>query len=78
MVLYHETFLTRVETILQIERTTSIHSSGKFSCICVEVDLQKPSIPMIKAKGYTYCVEYERLHLICFKWGKHGHKAILW
>ncbi|RDX93831.1 hypothetical protein CR513_23871, partial [Mucuna pruriens] len=79
MELYHETILGRVGpllgTILKIDKLTLIHTQGKFARICVEIDLQKSLVPKIEAKRHVYCVEYEGLHLICFKCDKYGHKV---
>lgn len=46
---------------------------GKYARICVEVDLDKPLLPMFEIKNHIYKVEYEGLHLLCLACGKYGH-----
>ncbi|XP_057747402.1 uncharacterized protein LOC130966604 [Arachis stenosperma] len=77
--LYNHRFLSRVGsaigTMLKIDRTTSIHSRGKFARICVEIDLSKKLVPRISVLETTLNIEYEGLHLICFSCGRYGHRA---
>ncbi|KAL4370992.1 hypothetical protein AHAS_Ahas06G0121200 [Arachis hypogaea] len=61
--------------MIKIDRTTSIHSRGKFARICVEIDLAKKLVPKISVMGSELNVEYKGLHQICFACGKYGHRA---
>lgn len=54
-------------TMLRVER-------GKYARVCVEVDLTKPLTSVVNLNGREYKVEYEGLHLICFKCGRYGHR----
>lgn len=76
--LCNDQFLWRVGalvgTMLRVDRNTSIHSSGKFVRICVEIDLQRELLPAFTVLGSKFKLEYEGLHLICFSYGKYGHK----
>ncbi|KAK7251650.1 hypothetical protein RIF29_35026 [Crotalaria pallida] len=78
MELCNQRFLWRVGskigTMLKIDQITSLHSRGKFARICVEIDLTKKLIPKISVLGMELNLEYEGLHLICFRCGKYGHK----
>lgn len=77
--LYNSYFLHRIGaslgTMLKIDKTTSIHSRGKFAHICVKLDLSKPLVSHLKIRGYHLNLEYEGLHQICFSCGRYGHKA---
>ncbi|XP_057755572.1 uncharacterized protein LOC130974734 [Arachis stenosperma] len=77
--LYNHHFLWRVGsaigTMLKIDRATSIHSRGRFARICVEIDLTKKLVPRISVLGSILNIEYEGLHLICFKCGLYGHRS---
>ena len=76
--LYAETFLMRVGaklgTMVKIDQTTSIHSRGKFAHLCVEIDLRRKLVLVITALGREFKVQYEGLHMICFKCGRCGHR----
>lgn len=61
--------------MLKVDRLTSIHSRGQYARICVEIDLEKPLKSFILIRGHKLFLEYEGLHLICFQYGKYGHKA---
>lgn len=40
-----------------------------FARICVEIDLQKPLVPMVHILGHGQTIKYEDLHMICFECG---------
>lgn len=70
--------LTRIgstlETMLKVDKITSLHSRGKYARICVELDLDKPLASHLYLRGMKIFLEYEGLHSICFRCGKYGHK----
>ncbi|KAL4329649.1 hypothetical protein AHAS_Ahas13G0321200 [Arachis hypogaea] len=76
--LYNPRFLWRVGSaigqMLKIDRTTSIHSRGRFARICVEIDLAKQLVPRISVLGSELNIEYEGLYQICFNCGRYGHR----
>lgn len=80
MELSNDLFLRRLGSklggMLKIDKVTSIQSRGQFARICVELDLAKPLLPKIIARGILLNLEYECLHMICFRCGKYGHKEI--
>lgn len=47
-------------------------SRGKFAHVCVEVDLTKPVLGVVRLCGHWYKVEYEGLHVICAHSGRYG------
>ncbi|RYR79730.1 hypothetical protein Ahy_A01g004543 isoform B [Arachis hypogaea] len=77
--LYNYQFLWRVgstiDHMLNIDRTTSIHSIGKFARIRVEIDLAKQLVPRISVLGCELHLEYEGLYQICFSCGRYGHRS---
>ncbi|XP_015965172.1 uncharacterized protein LOC107488895 [Arachis duranensis] len=79
--LYNQKFLWRVGStighMLKIDRSTSIHSRGRFARICVKIDLAKKLVPRISVLGSELYIEYEGLHQICFSCGKYGHRSDL-
>lgn len=79
MELYNSNFLWRIGSglgnMLKIDRMTSIHSRGKYARICVEMDHDKPLKAFILIRGHKLFLEYEGLHLICFKCEQYGRKA---
>ncbi|KAJ8900185.1 hypothetical protein K2173_024825 [Erythroxylum novogranatense] len=59
---------------LKVDATTLNRRRGNFARICVEIDLGKPLIPVIDLNGCDQPVTYEGLHLICFSYGRSGHR----
>ncbi|KAJ1443649.1 hypothetical protein SESBI_00237 [Sesbania bispinosa] len=47
---------------------------AKFARIFIEIDLNKILISQFSLEKRIYNVEYEGLHLICFQYGRYGHK----
>ncbi|RYQ93054.1 hypothetical protein Ahy_B09g099310 [Arachis hypogaea] len=60
--------------MLWIDENTSIHSRGKFTRICVKIDLRKQLVPSFTALGKEFYLVYEGLHQICFHCRRYGHK----
>ncbi|RYR66458.1 hypothetical protein Ahy_A03g012439 [Arachis hypogaea] len=60
--------------MLKVDELTSIHSRGKFACICVELDLRRQIVPSFTTLGKEFKLEYEGIYQICFKRGRYGHK----
>ncbi|KAI9081394.1 hypothetical protein K1719_036657 [Acacia pycnantha] len=59
---------------LKIDRTTAFFEKGGFARMCVEVDLQKPLLPGFIHFGEERRFKYEGLHLVCFTYGRYGHR----
>ena len=75
--LYNRTFLTllgnRIGKMLKVDAITLEQSKGKCAIIYVKVDLNEALLFEYAIRGKTYYIEYESLHLICFKCGKYTH-----
>ncbi|XP_057451726.1 uncharacterized protein LOC130743491 [Lotus japonicus] len=67
------TLATGVGTPIKLDMTTADRRLGKFARICVEIDLDKPVVGMLRLRGTWYNIEYEGLHLLCSKCGCYGH-----
>lgn len=74
---YDQDFLFRVgEKIgepIRIDSATSLTSRGKFARLCVEVDIRKPLLAKFWLRRRVRRIEYEGIHLVCFKCGIYGH-----
>lgn len=46
---------------------------GQYAWLCVEIDLRKPLIPMVRVRKHIYKVEHKGLLTICFECEKFGH-----
>lgn len=53
---------------------TIIGSRGRYARILVEVDITKPLLSKFKLKNKIRIIEYEGIHLVCFKCGIYGHR----
>ncbi|XP_058198417.1 uncharacterized protein LOC131313939 [Rhododendron vialii] len=59
---------------LKVDNNTIVTARGSYARICVEMDLSKPLPPSIAMEKFDYYLEYEHLHLICFAFGRVGHR----
>ncbi|MBA0609363.1 hypothetical protein Godav_021426, partial [Gossypium davidsonii] len=75
--LYHKPILEEVGAtvgkVVLIDERTMNASRGRFAKIAVLIDLTKPLITRIRVNGKIKVVEYESLHIVCFKCGIYGH-----
>lgn len=55
---------------------TAQQSRGKFTRICVELDLDKPLVPFYRVDGEVLNFEYEGIRMVCFVCGKFGQEAL--
>lgn len=62
-----------IGTTVKVDSTSLTGLRGRFSRVCVEVNLGAPLIPSVTVFDEAQKVEYEDLHLICFKCGCYGH-----
>ncbi|CAN1788861.1 hypothetical protein LINPERHAP1_LOCUS18231 [Linum perenne] len=74
---FTETFLRRIGDkigqLVRIDPTTLAMERGNYARICVRVDLSKKLLSKYKLLHRIRRVEYEGLHLVCFKCGIYGH-----
>lgn len=61
--------------VLRIDTHTATETRGRFARLCVQVDLEKPLIKVIKCGGLEHPVQYEGIHSMCFSCGRVGHKV---
>lgn len=64
--------------IVQVDMTTTVVTRGCFARVCVELDLQRPLIPIVMIMGRVVQVEYESLPRIYFQCGLYGHRTDLY
>ncbi|CAN1151187.1 hypothetical protein LINPERHAP2_LOCUS18034 [Linum perenne] len=74
---FTETFLRRIGDkigqLVRIDPTTLAMERGNYARICVRVDLSKKLLSKYKLLHKIRRVEYEGLHVVCFKCGIYGH-----
>lgn len=58
-----------------METESHVPERGRFTRLCVEIDLRKILRSRFELNGRIYPVEYEGLNLICFSCGKSGHRS---
>ncbi|KAL7202937.1 hypothetical protein ACSBR1_034399 [Camellia fascicularis] len=71
-VLYH--IAKALGVPLKVDINTAMAARGKYARVCVEIDLRKPLVSHFTIGKYTYGVEYEHLHSLCFSCGRVGHR----
>lgn len=59
---------------IRADHNTGTAARGRFARLCVEVDITKPLLTMFKLRKRIRHIEYEGIHLVCFKCGIVGHK----
>lgn len=75
---YDHDFPMRVGRVIgepkKVGEATSMASRGLFAMVCVEVDVTKPLLSRFKVRNKIRTIEYEGLHLVCFKCDVVRHK----
>lgn len=61
--------------IVRIDSTTLVAAQGKYTHVCVELDLSKSLVTSITILGCPQRVEYKGLLQICFNCGRYGHRV---
>ncbi|CAN1775021.1 hypothetical protein LINPERHAP1_LOCUS13195, partial [Linum perenne] len=46
---------------------------GNYAIICIEIDITKPLKSKYRLWRRVQRVEYQGLHVVCFKCGRYGH-----
>lgn len=67
------TFSSTVGKPVRVDRNTSLTLWGKFTWVCVELDLTKPLVAQFWIDEEKYIIDYKGLHSIYFHCGKFGH-----
>ena len=74
---YHESALRTIASaigrLVKVDVVTTNGDRGKFTRVCVEVDLTKPVIKCVRVEDQWQAMEYESLHLICGRRNCYGH-----
>lgn len=65
---------SKIGKVIKIDNTTANAERGKFTRMCVEIDLSKPLLSKFWLKGKIWKIQYEGLRLICYHCGKINHK----
>ncbi|XP_075651225.1 uncharacterized protein LOC142621755 [Castanea sativa] len=60
--------------ILRIDSHTASGSKGRYTRVCVQIDLEKPLIKEVVIDKLYQQVQYEGPHSFCFSCGRIGHK----
>lgn len=60
--------------VLQVNLNTTSEVRGRFTRICIQVNLDKPLITSILLKGVVQEVLYEDINTLCFSCGWVGHR----
>lgn len=76
---YDESLLLALASAVGSPVKVDIHtldaSRGKFSRVCIEINLDEPVVGKVWFRDFWYRVEYEGLHLLCKSCGVYGHVA---
>lgn len=59
---------------VKVDTSSVAGINGRYARVCVELNLEGKLAPNVLVWGHKQPVEYEGLHKICFKCGRHGHK----
>lgn len=62
-----------LEKEVKVDQQTLKASKGKYTRVCIEIDLDKPLVPFMWVNNELQALEYEGLHLICFEYEVYGH-----
>lgn len=76
---YDSSFLFRVGKrigkLIRADSTIILTTRGKFASMCVEVDITKPLLAKFSLRQKVRRIEYEEIHLVCFKYVIYGHSS---
>lgn len=53
---------SKLRKSVKVDDTTLLATRGRYVRVCIEIDLQKPLIPIVRIMGREQSVEYEGLH----------------
>ncbi|GAU51239.1 hypothetical protein TSUD_129860 [Trifolium subterraneum] len=58
---------------VKVDKNTLTQERGKYTRLCVQVNITKPLLAMFTLKGRQYTIKYEGLHMLCMTCGRFGH-----
>lgn len=64
-----------IEPVLRIDTHTATKARGRFARLCVQVNLDKLIIKLIRVGGIAQQVQYGGISTLCFSCGRVGHKS---
>ncbi|XVE93161.1 hypothetical protein REPUB_Repub01dG0166500 [Reevesia pubescens] len=64
----------RIRTMLRVDSLTFSRKRGKFTRLCVQVNLDKPLRKFVMVERIKQAIVYEGIDYLCFHCGKIGHK----
>ncbi|XP_020211721.1 uncharacterized protein LOC109796460 [Cajanus cajan] len=74
---YDESVLLTIASAIgkpvKVDLNTLNMTRGRFTRVCVEINLEEPVVGRFFLNGVWYNVEYEGLHLLCSSCGCYGH-----
>ncbi|KAH1083069.1 hypothetical protein J1N35_022830 [Gossypium stocksii] len=59
--------------VAKLEMNTDSRIRGRFACMAVYVNFDKPLVSQVLINGKTQRVKYEFLPTVCFHYGRYGH-----
>lgn len=62
--------------LLKIDMHTATNTRGRFARLCVQINLSKPLVRLIRIGGTEQTVRYEGLPSLCFECGRVGHTCV--
>ncbi|XP_057416460.1 uncharacterized protein LOC130711039 [Lotus japonicus] len=78
MVFYDESYFLSIARVIgkpiKVDTNTLQADRGRFTRICVELDLSQEVVGKVCLEGDWYKIEYQGLHVICAKCGCYGHR----
>ncbi|XP_050263849.1 uncharacterized protein LOC126708070 [Quercus robur] len=63
-----------IGTVLRIDTHTASETRGRFTRLCVQIDVTKPLVTGISIGKFEQSVSYEGIHRLCFDCGRVGHQ----
>lgn len=61
-------------TVLRVDTHTATEARGRYARLCVQVDVSKPLITMVRIGQHNQAVVYEGVNKLCFSCGRLGHR----
>ena len=63
-----------IGNVLRVDTHTTSKARGRFARLCIQVDVTKPLVTVIKIGKLEQIVCYEGIQKLCFDCGRMGHK----
>ena len=61
-------------TVLRVDTHTALEARGRYARICVQVDMSKPLVTIVRIGQRCQPVVYEGVNQLCFACGHLGHR----